>query len=78
MIEFVLAATLDRLGITKHKLSVKSEIRPNTISDMANNDVKSVNIETLTKIIIALNEIAKEKNISKQFDVNDVFIFKTE
>lgn len=75
MIKFVLDETLEEIGVTRNKLSVESKVRYTTITDMANNGVKQVNIATLEQIVIALNELAKEKNVNRKFDVNDVFIF---
>lgn len=75
MIKFVLDETLEEVGVTRNKLSVESKVRYTTITDMANNGVKQINIATLEQIVIALNELAKEKNVNRKFDVNDVFIF---
>lgn len=74
-IKFTIGKTLNSLNITKHKLATESKVRYNTITDMASNQTKSINIQTLTAILDALNEIANEKGIKRTIDVSDVFIY---
>jgi DNA-binding Xre family transcriptional regulator len=75
-IHFTLEKTLNELNITKNKLAVESKIRPNTIVAMANNKSKSINLDTLTAVLDALNELAAQQGINRTFNIEDVFIYK--
>lgn len=75
-LEFVLERTLNELGIKGNHLSVHSGIRPNTIGDIKNGDVKSLKIETLQKILISLNEIAESKGITRTITLDDLITFR--
>ncbi len=70
---FTLEDTLKELGITRNALAVEAKIRPGTISDLVNGRSKSVNFETLTAIIDALNRISFEKEKVKRYRIEDVF-----
>lgn len=74
-IECTLQETLDEIGISKNKLAVESKIRPNTIINIANDKAKSVNFDTLVKIISTLSSLAKENGIIRSFGVSDVFVY---
>ena len=66
--------TLSELGkVTKNKLAVESKVRPTTVNEIANGSAKQINFVTLNKIINGLNDIAAEKGIDKQYNVEDVF-----
>lgn len=70
-IECTLGKTLDDIGITKNKLAVESKVRPNTISDIALNKARSINFETLEKIVTTLNTL----DTTRTFDITDVFVY---
>ncbi|GAB4072682.1 helix-turn-helix transcriptional regulator [Barrientosiimonas marina] len=77
-IKCTLSNTLSELHITKNKLAVESKVRPNTITDIANNKAQAVNFDTLVKILAALEIIANDNNINRDFNVTDVFIYVDE
>lgn len=54
---------ISEIGITKLKLAKVSDIRTTTISDLTTNkaNVKALKIDTLERIINALNEIQSDK-----------------
>lgn len=54
---------IEEIGITKLKLAKVSDIRTSTISDLTTNkaNVKALKIDTLERIINALNEIQSDK-----------------
>lgn len=54
---------IEEIGITKLKLAKVSDIRTTTISDLTTNkaNVKALKIDTLERIINALNEIQSDK-----------------
>jgi len=74
-IKFTLGKTLNELNITKNKLAVESKVRYNTVMDMVTNQSKSINILTLMAILDTLNEIAEEKGLNREIDVDDIFIY---
>lgn len=54
---------IEEIGVTKLKLSKVSDIRTSTISDLTTNktNVKALKIDTLERIINALNELQADK-----------------
>lgn len=54
---------IEEIGITKLKLAKVSDIRTSTISDLTTNkaNVKALKIDTLERIINALNEVQTNK-----------------
>lgn len=54
---------IEDIGVTKLKLAKVSDIRTTTISDLTTNkaNVKALKIDTLERIINALNEIQSDK-----------------
>ncbi len=63
---------LDELDISPNKLSVESKVRPNTIYNMVYKKAVRFNFDTVTKILIALNQIAEEEGLQRKFNVQDV------
>jgi predicted transcriptional regulator len=74
-IKFTLGKTLNEINITKNRLSVESKIRYSTITDMVSNQSKSINIQTLTAILDTLNDLAQEKGLRRNIDIDDVFVY---
>ncbi|KAA0784330.1 helix-turn-helix transcriptional regulator [Bacillus sp. BB56-3] len=74
-IQFTLEKTLNELNMSPYRLSVISQVRSNTITDMVNNQSSRINISTLELIITALNKIAHERNLDRSYNITDVFIY---
>ncbi|PSL41271.1 putative transcriptional regulator [Salsuginibacillus halophilus] len=60
MIIFKLDDLLKQLDCTESRLSKQSGIRPNTINDMCHNKTKRIEMNTLSSILKALNEISED------------------
>lgn len=58
MIRFKLDELLRELNYSRNRFSQITKIRPNTINDMCNGHTKRIELETLTSIMKALNEIS--------------------
>lgn len=78
MMQFNLGKALDSLGISMNKLSILSEVRPNTVNDLVNGKTKRIEIETIMKILDSLNQFAVHKGIKKQFKINDIIEYVPE
>ncbi|MCU5196457.1 helix-turn-helix domain-containing protein [Enterococcus faecium] len=74
-IQFTLEKTLNELNMSPYRLSVISQVRSNTITDMVNNQSSRINISTLELIITSLNKIADERNLDRSYNIDDVFIY---
>lgn len=74
-IQFTLEKTLNELNMSPYRLSVISQVRSNTITDMVNNQSSRINISALELIITSLNKIADERNLDRSYNINDVFIY---
>lgn len=75
-IKFNLKDTLDEIGITRNALAVESKVRPMTVADLVNGESKSINLSTLVMLLDGLNRLAKENEIDKQYDINDIVQYK--
>jgi len=75
-IKCTLGKTIEDIGTTRNALSVQSRVRSNTIINIVNDEVSYITFDALTKILEALDVIAKEKGINRTFDVSDVFVYE--
>lgn len=73
---FRLDEALEELDITRNKLAVYAEVRPNTVNDLANGDTKRIEIETLEKILKSLNEISMTRGMQRTYNIEDVFEYE--
>jgi predicted transcriptional regulator len=67
---------LEELDISPNRLSVEAKVRPNTIYNMVYNDAVRVHFDTVTKVLVALNEIAEEEDIHKEYNIEDILEFR--
>lgn len=65
--------TLTELGITRNALAIESKTRPLTINELESGKAKQINFSTLESILEALNRIAVQKGINKNYIVSDIF-----
>lgn len=75
MIRITLDEVVNKLGLTNKYLSERSNVRPNTITELNRNNVKRVDIETLDRLIHALNDIASERGLGISFTVSDILSY---
>lgn len=61
-------------ALTKNNISVTSQIRSNTLSDLANGSSRSIRFDTLDKILIAMNTL----DDANEYTVSDILIFEDE
>ncbi|MGV2885459.1 helix-turn-helix domain-containing protein [Paenibacillus taichungensis] len=73
---FKLEKTLRELDITRNKLAVYSDVRPNTINDLANGDAKRIEIDTLEKILKSLNEISMTRGMPRTYNIEDILEYE--
>ncbi|WP_339198484.1 helix-turn-helix transcriptional regulator [Paenibacillus sp. FSL P4-0176] len=73
---FKLEKSLRELDITRNKLAVYAEVRPNTINDLANGDAKRIEIDTLEKILKSLNEISMTKGMPRTYNIEDILEYE--
>lgn len=69
-VKFVLDKTLENKGksLTRNAIAVKASVRPATLHDMVRHQAKSISLETLDKILIAMNELDPNNN----YDIGDI------
>jgi predicted transcriptional regulator len=67
-----LERTLSEVGVTRNKVAVKAEIRPATLADMVNDRSRSLNYQTATAILDAINAIAAEQGSTKVYGITDI------
>lgn len=72
MISFNLEKALDLIGYSMNKFSILADVRPNTINDLVNGKTKRIEIDTIDKILNALNEITALKGVNRQFKITDI------
>lgn len=70
MVYFKLNDLLKQHKYSRNQFAQISGVRPNTINDMCNGNTKRLEIETLTLILKALNEIS-----DRPIDICDVMSF---
>jgi predicted transcriptional regulator len=70
-----LEEVLNEIEVSPNKLSVLARVRPNTIYNMVYNEAGRVHFDTITKVLVALNQIAEEKDIHKKFNIEDILEF---
>lgn len=78
MIRFNLQKTIDTLGLSMNKLAVLADVRPNTINDLVKGNSKRIELDTVEKILTALNELSMGRGINKYFQIQDIVQFENE
>ena len=84
VIESHLKAICDELGMGNVKDLVKVvnkdtyRVRPGTIYDLYNNDLKRVPLDKLAIILTELNKIAYEQGLNKVYDVCDILKYNSD
>lgn len=73
MIFFVLHERLKELSISQNKFAKQSQLRPNTINDICNNYTKRIEVSTINKILIELNNIGE-----REYSIDDIMKYKNE
>jgi predicted transcriptional regulator len=66
---------IEELNITPNKLSIEARCRPNTIYNMVYGTATRIHLETIEKVLVALNNIAESEGIHKGFKVGDILDF---
>ncbi|OMD69285.1 helix-turn-helix domain-containing protein [Paenibacillus odorifer] len=77
MIKYNLEKAINELDITPNRLAVLAEVRPNTIGDLIKGNTKRIELETIEKILDALNYEASRKN-KKYYQIQDVIQYEIE
>jgi DNA-binding Xre family transcriptional regulator len=77
LIKFNLEKTINELDITSNRLAVLAEVRPNTISDLIKGSTKRIELETVEKILEALNYEATRKN-KKYYQIQDIVQYESQ
>ncbi|NMH67313.1 helix-turn-helix transcriptional regulator [Bacillus sp. RO3] len=70
---YVLDDSIKQLNINANQLSKYSGVRHSTIYDILNNKADRPPRDTLEKILDAMNEIALEKELNIEFDINNIY-----
>ncbi|MEC4565298.1 helix-turn-helix transcriptional regulator [Paenibacillus sp. CMAA1739] len=78
MIEFKLAEVLEEVKLNMNKLAVLADVRPNTISDLANGKTKRIELETLDKILYAINQTSLMRSMGRFYQIQDIIQFSGE
>lgn len=68
----VLKETLENCKLTRNAIAVKAQVRPATLHDLVVGNSKSINFETLDKILNAMNEL----DDSRQYDISDIVVYE--
>ncbi|MBK0009719.1 helix-turn-helix transcriptional regulator [Bacillus sp. S35] len=67
MIRFKLSNVLEVHDITRNALAREAKVRPNAVYEMCDNQTKRVDLQTLDKLIVTLNELTE-----KEINLNDI------
>ncbi|KAF6630489.1 helix-turn-helix transcriptional regulator [Paenibacillus sp. EKM208P] len=76
MINLKLDKAVHMLGLSMNKLSVASGVRPHTVGDLVRNDSQRIDLDTLDKILNALNSIAEDRGLDIRFGVEDIIEYE--
>lgn len=77
MIKFNLEQAINELDITPNRLAVLAEVRPNTIGDLIKGNTKRIELDTIEKILDALNYESARKN-KKYYQIQNIVQYETE
>lgn len=75
-VEFVLHETLEKEGVklTRNAIAVRAQVRPATLHDIAKQQAKSISLETLEKILDAMNELDE----TRSYDIGDIIRYEND
>jgi plasmid maintenance system antidote protein VapI len=75
MIEFKLEQVLKEIDLNMNKLAVLANVRPNTVNDLVNGKTKRIELETLDRLLYAINQSSLMRNIGKYYQIQDLIQF---
>lgn len=67
---------LKKLHLSRNKLAVEAKIRPGVLQEMSDGKTKAVKLDTLMKILDALNILAIKNQSEFRFNVNDLIDYE--
>lgn len=77
MIEFKLEEVLKEVDLNMNKLAVLADVRPNTVNDLVNGKTKRIELDTLDKLLYAINHTSLMRNVGDYYLVQDIIQFYT-
>jgi DNA-binding Xre family transcriptional regulator len=77
LIKYNLEKAINELDITPNRLAVLAEVRPNTVGDLIKGNTKRIELETIEKILDALNYESTRKN-KKYYQIQDIVQYENE
>jgi len=75
---FKLVHILEELNQTKNSIAVESKVRPATIHDLVEGNTKRIELPTIERVLDTLNNIAKEKKLTKTYTLDDLIEYTNE
>ncbi|WP_029518082.1 helix-turn-helix domain-containing protein [Paenibacillus polymyxa] len=76
MVKLKLDKAVNMLGLSMNRLSIASGVRPHTVGDLVRNDSQRVDLDSLDKILNALNSIAEDRGLDIKFGVADIIEYE--
>lgn len=67
---------LEEIGATRNEIAVESKSRPATLLDMYKGTTKRLELDTMARILDAINDKAAASNIDKVYTLNDLFTYE--
>lgn len=73
-VKLVFAETLENSGgkLNRNNIAVEARLRPASMSDIANNKVASLRLDTLERMLDAMNAL----DDSKEYDISDIIRYE--
>lgn len=76
MIQINLDKSLTRLGLSARQFAIYSDIRPNTLSELKNQNAKMISFDILDRILNGLNDLASERKLNIEFSLVDLIEYE--
>ncbi|ASA21843.1 helix-turn-helix domain-containing protein [Paenibacillus donghaensis] len=76
--KFNLESSIKKLDVSMNKLAIMADIRPNTINDLVKGTTKRIELETLEKLLTAMNDLASNKRLNYAFQIQDIIEYEND
>lgn len=71
-----LPSVLAEIDATRNEIAVEAKARPATLLDMNKGETKRLELDTVERILDAINAKAAASNIEKVYTLNDLFTYE--
>lgn len=76
--KFFLKEVLEEIGESRNAVAVEAKVRPATLHDIYNNNMKRIELESFGRILDTINMFAEKKGLDKRYTIDSIVRYEYE